>query len=261
MGEIATSVDHSLKAKRRPLFQAGGESNGRAVGEAVDRIVQRRSLVRPDMGPRVTPFEVDRSAGDTGFQDVGRRLSHGPLFDGHQHFDSASLSGPHTSLFMHWHACFISLVQSRQGAVVDGALALRQSIAKRTVGRPAPRGTFSNIFASAWNWCRPEYLNGLPGQTFLESPGPDRPLQPALSLGLSTERLLAPKKLPPWPPAVTDACAMAFGCRSEEHTSELQSHSDLVCRLLLEKKKKKTTERRLKRDSIHNSKKRSTHHA
>src|SRR2546421_8559893 len=28
-------------------------------------------------------------------------------------------------------------------------------------------------------------------------------------------------------------------CRSEEHTSELQSRSDLVCRLLLEKKKKK----------------------
>src|SRR5947207_7772841 len=32
--------------------------------------------------------------------------------------------------------------------------------------------------------------------------------------------------------------------RSEEHTSELQSHSDLVCRLLLEKKKKKTTRSR-----------------
>src|SRR5438132_9587682 len=29
--------------------------------------------------------------------------------------------------------------------------------------------------------------------------------------------------------------------RSEEHTSELQSHSDLVCRLLLEKKKKKAS--------------------
>src|SRR5437667_7701002 len=28
--------------------------------------------------------------------------------------------------------------------------------------------------------------------------------------------------------------------RSEEHTSELQSHHDLVCRLLLEKKKKTT---------------------
>src|SRR5437667_768840 len=30
--------------------------------------------------------------------------------------------------------------------------------------------------------------------------------------------------------------------RSEEHTSELQSHHDLVCRLLLEKKKKKKRE-------------------
>src|SRR5438034_7593819 len=32
--------------------------------------------------------------------------------------------------------------------------------------------------------------------------------------------------------------AAAPPSRSEEHTSELQSHSDLVCRLLLEKKKK-----------------------
>src|SRR5438270_10307071 len=30
--------------------------------------------------------------------------------------------------------------------------------------------------------------------------------------------------------------------RSEEHTSELQSQSNLVCRLLLEKKKKKKTD-------------------
>src|SRR5260221_6111004 len=33
--------------------------------------------------------------------------------------------------------------------------------------------------------------------------------------------------------------------RSEEHTSELQSHSDLVCRLLLEKKKKNHTENKV----------------
>src|SRR2546427_4917163 len=33
----------------------------------------------------------------------------------------------------------------------------------------------------------------------------------------------------------------ALGARSEEHTSELQSQSNLVCRLLLEKKKKKST--------------------
>src|SRR5215204_6764400 len=31
------------------------------------------------------------------------------------------------------------------------------------------------------------------------------------------------------------------GVRSEEQTSELQSHSDIVCRLLLQKKKKKNS--------------------
>src|SRR5947207_9283238 len=36
--------------------------------------------------------------------------------------------------------------------------------------------------------------------------------------------------------------------RSEEHTSELQSHSDLVCRLLLEKKK--TRKRRTSQSAI-----------
>src|SRR5438105_14660080 len=49
------------------------------------------------------------------------------------------------------------------------------------------------------------------------------------------------------PPALTSVNAPAGGIawphlldpRSEEHTSELQSRVDLVCRLLLEKKKKK----------------------
>src|SRR5690606_42165620 len=36
---------------------------------------------------------------------------------------------------------------------------------------------------------------------------------------------------------VTDAVAEARQVRSEEHTSELQSRENLVCRLLLEKKK------------------------
>src|SRR5260221_9663925 len=36
----------------------------------------------------------------------------------------------------------------------------------------------------------------------------------------------------------TSVATAAARWRSEEHTSELQSHSDLVCRLLLEKKKK-----------------------
>src|SRR2546427_7965142 len=36
--------------------------------------------------------------------------------------------------------------------------------------------------------------------------------------------------------------AVNFQSRSEEHTSELQSQSNLVCRLLLEKKKNKTAQ-------------------
>src|SRR5260370_4390160 len=40
--------------------------------------------------------------------------------------------------------------------------------------------------------------------------------------------------------AFTTLCR-SFFCRSEEHTSELQSHLNLVCRLLLEKKKNETS--------------------
>src|SRR2546427_4264488 len=44
--------------------------------------------------------------------------------------------------------------------------------------------------------------------------------------------------------------------RSEEHTSELQSQSNLVCRLLLEKKKKKKTKNtqrnKQEKDNVHN---------
>src|SRR5580692_13172393 len=45
---------------------------------------------------------------------------------------------------------------------------------------------------------------------------------------------LSPRSSPPQRPRTTTR-------RSEEHTSELQSQSNLVCRLLLEKKKKKPT--------------------
>src|SRR5260370_19229358 len=37
-------------------------------------------------------------------------------------------------------------------------------------------------------------------------------------------------------------CASASQIRSEEHTSELQSHLNLVCRLLLEKKKNRAAD-------------------
>src|SRR5215213_9706947 len=47
-----------------------------------------------------------------------------------------------------------------------------------------------------------------------------------------------PWKLAPGVPSVGTSTARA-SMRSEEHTSELQSLTNLVCRLLLEKKKKK----------------------
>src|SRR5690242_20777209 len=47
------------------------------------------------------------------------------------------------------------------------------------------------------------------------------------------------------------ALSASGACRSEEHTSELQSHVNLVCRLLLEKKKQKS--------KTHNSM--TTHHS
>src|SRR2546430_4446087 len=45
-----------------------------------------------------------------------------------------------------------------------------------------------------------------------------------------------------WWPLVAEVIELQR--RSEEHTSELQSQSNLVCRLLLEKKKKKNTTER-----------------
>src|SRR5437868_12584593 len=49
---------------------------------------------------------------------------------------------------------------------------------------------------------------------------------------------------PPWIMAGNlDNKDLVAGTRSEEHTSELQSRFDLVCRLLLEKKKKSNTTR------------------
>src|SRR5437667_3190729 len=43
--------------------------------------------------------------------------------------------------------------------------------------------------------------------------------------------------------SVAEAARRAREERSEEHTSELQSHHDLVCRLLLEKKNKKQSQK------------------
>src|SRR5437667_9081845 len=66
---------------------------------------------------------------------------------------------------------------------------------------------------------------------------PRSTLFPYTTLFRSTARRVRPlARAPPEPP--TDQLSSRSCGRSEEHTSELQSHHDLVCRLLLEKKKK-----------------------
>src|SRR5437667_9046358 len=46
------------------------------------------------------------------------------------------------------------------------------------------------------------------------------------------------------PASICTTRVVQMDARSEEHTSELQSHHDLVCRLLLEKKKNHRTQPR-----------------
>src|SRR2546430_9180210 len=60
-----------------------------------------------------------------------------------------------------------------------------------------------------------------------------------LPLGFTFDTLRWPKNTTGTPRSPPSACA----ARSEEHTSELQSQSNLVCRLLLEKKKDITISR------------------
>src|SRR5260370_15154084 len=69
----------------------------------------------------------------------------------------------------------------------------------------------------------------------LKSPGSRMsPVCPSGLLGLPMEAC--------WPsPPIVQTGLMREPGRSEEHTSELQSHLNLVCRLLLEKKKTKQT--------------------
>src|SRR2546430_8752717 len=60
--------------------------------------------------------------------------------------------------------------------------------------------------------------------------------------GAPRRSLPPPSRLPPGPRVAQSTAPVRArtGRRSEEHTSELQSQSNLVCRLLLEKKKNST---------------------
>src|SRR5207302_8324015 len=82
-----------------------------------------------------------------------------------------------------------------------------------------------------------------PGQNWLSLHPHDAALQVWLELGMPGAVLVA--LLLGWFWLRLDRLAAPrLYVRSEEHTSELQSRENLVCRLLLEKKKKKTIESR-----------------
>src|SRR5688572_30991736 len=76
---------------------------------------------------------------------------------------------------------------------------------------------------------RPPRSTLFPYTTLFRSPFSNEGVGPAHAHSIRRNKFL--------PRACYDAGRSAFGPRSEEHTSELQSQSNLVCRLLLEKKK------------------------
>src|SRR2546430_3092611 len=80
---------------------------------------------------------------------------------------------------------------------------------------------------------------------YLESPNPTTLLVLVQAAGEAPDAELVRRTtavaVEPLPPARVERWMAHRAGRSEEHTSELQSQSNLVCRLLLEKKKKSTT--------------------
>src|SRR5206468_10994057 len=98
---------------------------------------------------------------------------------------------------------------------------------------------------------RPPRSTLFPYTTLFRSPGPGGRRQ------CSSPCSWPPSSSPPlpwWAPRHTGPSSIPTcgSWRSEEHTSELQSRSDLVCRLLLEKKKKKMKNNLYKYTTIYN---------
>src|SRR2546430_8183035 len=86
---------------------------------------------------------------------------------------------------------------------------------------------------------RPPRSTLFPYTTLFRSTGPLVPSDDPMP----RKTLLDGTIVPPVTPRVVEV-ELSAEVRSEEHTSELQSQSNLVCRLLLEKKKKQTTTQR-----------------
>src|SRR5438034_7345371 len=114
----------------------------------------------------------------------------------------------------------------RRGFFREAMIHLAREVAERTEQRVAPRRYFRPpgaadeiAFLASCTRCG-DCLPVCPVHAIIKAP-------PGAGLAAGTP--------------IIDPAIQACVVRSEEHTSELQSHSDLVCRLLLEKKKKKQT--------------------
>src|SRR6476661_10082980 len=116
-----------------------------------------------------------------------------------------------------------------------------QGLARRLSAAKSMRASRSRL-SQAWRkttaWERPEArVEGeTPAAAARASSVGNRPRQSPISASSRAARTVPARG------RLRKMCASACSARasrSEEHTSELQSHLNLVCRLLLEKKKKK----------------------
>src|SRR5438132_9827980 len=134
-------------------------------------------------------------------------------------------------------------IHTEQGAAGPGT----GPFARRGESRRTPEATFGSRFGEAKHSARLDLIS--PGVRQGKQDGcPEglwRPSQGALLHVNHRERLPVNQRNGDWLDRHVAPRPEEFGpcqsgahliTRSEEHTSELQSHSDLVCRLLLEKK-------------------------
>src|SRR5216683_616596 len=138
----------------------------------------------------------------------------------------------------------LSSTSSTDCAAAEGRISLRLNQSANAIGRKWP----TSITSVAWPLitAEPRMPSALPATSMWSRSS-------TMSMISSTtrpiERPSSANTRIGWAPEVWT--------RSEEHTSELQSRSDLVCRLLLEKKKKNLQQQHLTPNKQHE---RNTHH-
>src|SRR2546430_12688794 len=105
----------------------------------------------------------------------------------------------------------------------------------------APLAASPRVPVAAWPGVSDVLLNVTVSAPAAAWPGPNDSERPGSVLVFPKFRPGLFRTVPPLPRntfEISVTCPQDDFARSEEHTSELQSQSNLVCRLLLEKKKK-----------------------